>query len=275
MSDHDHHNHDDHKHGLEFDLERLLQQKRGRRGVLTLLGGGSVAAMAMGYGGSALAAELCVVDASETNGPYPADGSNSAKGNTSNILSETGVVRSDIRSSFGTSTNTAAGVPLTLKIKIGDANNACAALPGYVIYVWHCTNDGLYSLYTAPDENYLRGVQVADDDGMVTFTTIFPGCYMGRWPHIHFEVYPSADVATDHRNAVLTSQFAMPTDACNEVYNNVAGYEASIRTFAAITIPSDNVFGDNSDDEMTMMTPALTGNNTDGYVAEVTVGVAV
>ena len=272
MADDDH---DDHRHGLEFDLERLLQQRRGRRGVLALLGGGGVAAMVAGYGGSALAEDaICIVDASETAGPYPGDGSNTARGSTSNILSESGVVRSDIRSSFGVSTNTAAGVPLTLRIKIGDAGNACAALPGYAIYVWHCTQDGKYSLYTAPDENYLRGVQVAGEDGTVTFTTIFPGCYDGRWPHIHFEVYPSADVATDHRNAVLTSQFAMPAEACREVYDTTAGYEASIRNFARISIDSDNVFRDNSDAEMTMMTPALTGNSTDGYVAEVTVGVA-
>jgi protocatechuate 3,4-dioxygenase beta subunit len=272
MSEHDH---DDHKHGLEFDLEALAKQRMGRRGLLALLGGGSVAALAMAYTPGALAADaVCVVDATETNGPYPADGTNNAPGNTSNILSDSGVVRSDIRSSFGTSTNTAAGVPLTLKIKLGNANKGCAALPGYVIYIWHCTNDGLYSLYTAPDENYLRGVQVADADGMVTFTTIFPGCYDGRWPHIHFEVYPSLDVATDHRNAVLTSQFAMPQDACKAVYDATPGYEASISNLTRISIDSDNVFRDNSDDEMTMMTPALTGNVTDGYVAEVTVGVA-
>ena len=269
------HDHDDHKHGLEFDLEALAKQRMGRRGLLALLGGGSVAALAMAYAPGALAAdEVCVVDATETQGPYPADGSNNAPGNTSNILSESGVVRSDISSSFGVSTNAAAGVPLTLRIKLGDAGNGCAALPGYAIYVWHCTQDGKYSLYTAPDENYLRGVQVADADGMVTLTTIFPGCYDGRWPHIHFEVYDNIDKATDHRNAVLTSQFALPTDACNEVYPNVAGYEASVDNFKRISIASDNVFRDNSEDEMSMMTPALTGNVTDGYVAEVTVGIA-
>jgi protocatechuate 3,4-dioxygenase beta subunit len=272
MSEHDH---DDHKHGLEFDLEALAQQRMRRRGVLALLGGGSVAALAMAYVPSALAADgICVVDASETAGPYPGDGSNTAAGNTSNILTESGVVRSDIRSSFGVSTNTAAGIPLTLKIKLGDAGNSCAALPGYAIYLWHCTQDGKYSLYTAPDENYLRGVQVADADGMVTFTTIFPGCYDGRWPHIHFEVYESLDKATDHKNAVLTSQFALPAETCKEVYDSAAGYEASIDAFSRISIDSDNVFRDNSDDEMTMMTPALTGNVTDGYVAEVTVGIA-
>ncbi len=272
MSEHDH---DDHKHGLEFDLEALARQRMGRRGMLALLGGGSVAALVGSYAPSALAVDaICVVDASETAGPYPGDGSNNAPGNTSNILSDSGVVRSDITSSFGTSTNAAAGIPLTLKIKIGDAGNACAALPGYAIYVWHCTNDGKYSLYTEPDENYLRGVQVADAAGMVSFTTIFPGCYDGRWPHIHFEVYETLDKATDHRNAVLTSQFALPTAACNEVYPNAAGYEASVSNFARISIDSDNVFRDNSTVEMTMMTPALTGSVTDGYVAEVTVGVA-
>jgi protocatechuate 3,4-dioxygenase beta subunit len=244
--------------------------------MLALLGGGSVAALVGAYAPGALAADaVCVAVASETNGPYPGDGSNTAPGGTSNILAESGVVRSDIRSSFGTSTNVAAGVPLTLKIKLGDANNGCAALAGYAIYIWHCTQDGLYSLYTAPDENYLRGVQVAGEDGVVTFTTIFPGCYPGRWPHIHFEVYPSLDVATDHQNAVLTSQFAMPAEACKTVYDNVAGYEASISSFGRISIASDNVFRDNSDDEMTMMTPALSGNTTEGYTAEATVGIAV
>ncbi len=272
MSDHDH---DDHKHGLEFDLEALARQRMGRRGLLALLGGGSVAALVGGLSTGAVAQDaICVVDATETAGPYPGDGSNTSSGNTSNILTDSGVVRSDITTSFGTSTNTAAGVPLTLKIKLGNANNACAALPGYAIYLWHATQDGKYSLYTKPDENYLRGVQVADADGNVTFTTIFPGCYDGRWPHIHFEIYPSLDVATDHRNAVLTSQFALPADACNEVFDQVQGYEASVSNFARISIASDNVFRDNSETEMTMMTPTVTGDVSNGYVAEVTVGIA-
>jgi protocatechuate 3,4-dioxygenase beta subunit len=272
MSQHDH---DDHKHGLQFDLEALARQRMGRRGMLALLGGGSVAALVSSYAPGAMAAdEICVGDASETGGPFPGDGSNNAPGNTSNILSESGVVRSDIRTSFGTSTNAAAGIPLTLRIKLGDANNACAALPGYAIYVWQATLDGKYSLYTDPDENYLRGVQVADADGYVTFTTIFPGCYDGRWPHIHFEIYKNLDAATDHRNAVLTSQFALPSATCDEVYDQVAGYEASVAAFARISIARDMVFSDNSEDQMAMMTPSVTGNITDGYVAEVTVGIA-
>jgi protocatechuate 3,4-dioxygenase beta subunit len=273
MSEHDH---DDHKHGLQFDLEALARQRMGRRGLLALLGGGSVAALAASMSTGAVAQdEICVVDATETAGPYPGDGSNNAPGNTSNILTESGVVRSDIRTSFGTSTNLAAGLPLTLRIKLGDANKDCAALPGYAIYVWHCTTDGRYSLYTDPDENYLRGVQVADADGYVTFTTIFPGCYDGRWPHIHFEVYESLDQATDHRNAVLTSQFALPGDVCKAVYDGSPDYVASVSNLTRISIERDMVFSDNSDDQMAMMTPAVTGDIANGYVAEVTVGIAV
>ena len=69
------------------------------------------------------------------------------------------------------------------------------------MYLWHCTADGNYSLYSSgiTNQNYLRGVQVSDASGLVSFTSIFPGCYSGRWPHIHFEVYRSLALATSGR----------------------------------------------------------------------------
>lgn len=266
--------HDDHKHGLEFDLEALSAQRLRRRHMLGMLGSGTLVALAASVPGLAQAAELCLVDAETTNGPYPADGTNTAKGSTSNILAESGVVRSDIRSSFGTSTNTAAGIPLTLKLKLADYGKACAALPGATIYVWHCTRDGLYSLYTAPEENYLRGVQVAGDDGYVSFTTIFPGCYPGRWPHIHFEVYRDEASATDHRNALLTSQLALPKDICDLVYAT-EGYTESPRNLAELTLSTDNVFSGASADQLTLMTPSVTGSVAEGFVATATIAVEV
>lgn len=263
--------HDDHRHGLEFDLEALARQRLGRRSLLGLIGGTGLVALAPGL---AQAAEACLVDAQTTNGPYPADGSNTAPGGTSNILADSGVIRSDIRSSFGTSASTAPGVPLTLRLQLADFAQDCAPLPGATIYVWHCTQDGLYSLYTVPDENYLRGVQIAGDDGMVSFTTIFPGCYAGRWPHIHFEVYADAASATDHRNALLTSQFALPQDICEAVYAT-AGYEDSPRNLAQLTLGTDNVFSRTNADQLDMMTPEVTGSIEAGFVATVTVAVAL
>ncbi len=263
--------HDDHRHGLEFDLEALAQQRLRRRGLIGLMGGG-LALVASGMPGLAAAAELCLVDAETTNGPYPADGTNSAPGGTSNILAESGVVRSDIRSSFGNSTTLAQGVPLTLTLKLADFGANCAALAGATIYVWHCTQDGLYSLYTAPDENYLRGVQVADQDGQVSFTTIFPGCYPGRWPHIHFEVYRDEASATDHRNALRTSQLALPQEICETVYA-VSGYGESARNLGQLTLQTDNVFSGATTDQLTLMTPKVTGSVSEGYVATATIAV--
>jgi protocatechuate 3,4-dioxygenase beta subunit len=124
-------------------------------------------------------------------------------------------------------------------------------------------------MYTAADQNYLRGVQETDSDGTVTFKSIFPACYSGRWPHIHFEVFSSLEAATSAGSKVATSQLALPKAPCDEVFATT-GYEASVKTFAQITLASDNVFSDGASSE----TPSVTGNTTDGYVASLTVGVA-
>ena len=62
-------------------------------------------------------------------GPDPADGRNTAPGVTSNVLTQSGVIRSDIRTSFvGSSTTAAPGVPIRLTITVVNVNSACAAL---------------------------------------------------------------------------------------------------------------------------------------------------
>jgi protocatechuate 3,4-dioxygenase beta subunit len=138
--------------------------------------------------------------------PYPADGSNGPT-----VLSQSGVVRGDIRSSFAGLSGTAPGVPLNIVLTIVSAST-CTPLAGRAVYLWHCDRGGLYSLYSqgATNQNYLRGVQEADASGRVTFTSIYPGCYAGRWPHIHFEVFPSLSAAASVANKVATSQIACP-----------------------------------------------------------------
>ncbi|MFT4177854.1 MAG: intradiol ring-cleavage dioxygenase [Thermomonas sp.] len=217
-----------------------------------------------------------MTDPQETNGPYPADGSNSINGSVVNVLSSSGIVRSDIRSSFGISTNTAPGVPLTLTIKLANTNASCAGLSGYAVYLWHCTRDGLYSLYSSgvQNENYLRGLQVSDSNGELTFQTIYPGCYSGRWPHIHFEVYPSLSVATHRNNAVLVGQMAMPEGISRTVYAGGSGYSTSTSNLNQISLSSDNVFGDNTAAQLAQQTPSLTGSVANGYTGTILVGLA-
>ncbi len=166
-------------------------------------------------------------------------------------------------------------MPLTLTITLANSNNLCALLPGAAIYLWHCTRDGNYSLYSSglTGENYLRGVQVANASGQVTFTTIFPGCYNGRYPHIHLEVFRSVGLAIGGSQSALVSQLALPRADCVTVYGGATGYSSSLTALNGITLASDNVFGDNTAAQLAAETIALSGNITNGYSGAVTVGV--
>ncbi len=200
----------------------------------------------------------------ETAGPFPGDGSNGPT-----VLSSTGVVRGDIRSSFAGLNGTADGVPLTLELTIVSAST-CAPLAGRAVYIWHCDRPGRYSLYSAgvTNQNYLRGVQEADANGKVRFTTIYPGCYAGRWPHIHFEVFPSLAAATSVANKNATSQIALPK-ATNDLVYATAGYEASVVNQRQVTLASDMVFSDGSSLELA----TIAGSVAAGLTATLTVGV--
>lgn len=224
-------------------------------------------------GGTGSSTGNCVQYATETNGPYPADGTNRSNGSTSNVITQNGFVRSDIRSSVSTG-NTAAGTELTLTVTLVDVNDDCAALEGYAIYVWHCDAEGDYSLYDLPAEDFLRGLQTTDANGQVTFTTIVPGTYNGRYPHIHFEVFSSITNATTGRYAQLISQFAVPKETLASIYAQDTSYAASVNALNATTLSSDNVFGDNSDEQIDAMTLAMSGSVAGGYTATATVGIA-
>ena len=204
----------------------------------------------------------------ETAGPYPADGSQASRQGL-NALALSGIVRRDIRTSLGTG-KVAAGIPTTLELTLVDVNKNYAPLKDYAMYLWHCDRDGNYSMYSngVTSEDYLRGVQVADANGKITFDTIFPACYSGRWPHVHFEVYPSLASATSATNAINTSQLALPEDVCKAAYATT-GYEKSVSNLSKVTLNSDNVFGDGHDWQVA----TVTGDTTNGYVVRLTVGV--
>lgn len=299
---------EDHDLGLHHDLQVMASRTLQRRRLLSLFGSGAAAAAvtACGGGGSssgtsgttttattgtttttttgatgtttttATSSTACIANPTETNGPYPADGTNSVNGTISNILTATGVVRSDITTSFNGLSGTATGVPLVLTIKLVNTNAGCAALEGYAIYVWHCDSQGRYSLYSSAiqNQNYLRGVQVTNANGEVTFTTLYPACYSGRWPHIHFEVFPSLATATAQGNAALTSQFAMPAAINTVVFNGSSAYAASVANYASISLTSDAVFGDDTSAQIAAMTPTLAGSVANGFTGTVTVGIA-
>jgi len=271
--------HDDHG-GLHRDLT-ATGSAMGRREVLRrfAFGAGALALLGCGDAGTGMTAgadttidtgtgassnSSCSRIPSETAGPFPGDGSNGA-----NVLNQTGVVRSDIRSSFAGLSGSAAGVPLSIRLTLVSAST-CAVLAGRAVYLWHCDALGRYSLYTSgvTNQNYLRGVQEADANGVVTFTSIYPGCYSGRWPHIHFEVYATLASSTSVSNKIATSQIALPKAANDLVYAQ-SGYGSSASNASQITLASDGVFSDGASLELA----TVTGSVSSGFVASLTVAV--
>jgi protocatechuate 3,4-dioxygenase beta subunit len=260
---------EEHDLGLSHDLPRLVSRRR----ALGLLAGGlgatALAACASSDDGTQVTTSSGGSSTAEvpeeTAGPYPGDGSNGP-----NVLAESGVVRSDITSSFGGATGKASGVPTTIEMKLLDVAAGGKALAGAAVYVWHCDMPGRYSMYDAEiaDENYLRGVQVSDKQGKVRFATIFPAAYSGRWPHVHFEVYESLEAATAAGSKLRTSQIALPQDACDAVYAT-DGYEQSVQNLAQTSLDSDMVFSDGYASQLA----DWSGSASDGIALRLNVGV--
>jgi len=272
--------------GLAFDIETMLDRRRVLKlmgfaglsaGLVALAGcapsagasssaGAATTTPSAGASASAASAADCDVIPEETAGPFPGDGSNGP-----DVLGQSGVVRSDIRSSFGDLSGTAEGVPLTIRIAIQDASKDCAPIANAAVYVWHCDRGGGYSLYSqgVTDQNYLRGVQGAGSDGVVTFESVFPACYSGRWPHIHFEVYRDLAAATDDANKIATSQIALPEDVCRTVYATT-GYEQSVRNLQRVSLTTDMGF---RDDAAAHQLGTVAGDSTQGYTVTLEVPV--
>jgi protocatechuate 3,4-dioxygenase beta subunit len=196
------------------------------------------------------------VAATETEGPYPLRA----------ILANTAIVRADM-------TEGKTGVPLTLRIKLVDVNNSCAAIANAWVYIWHCDKDGLYSGYDATnnagqaDYTYLRGIQKSDSSGFVTFKTIYPGWYEGRITHIHCMVFLAGSTLSSTSSSMATTQFAFPLTTTTAVYASSAythGQNTSVTSFA-----SDNVFSDGTSTEML----TVSGSVKAGYVAGIVIGV--
>ncbi|MEK8073566.1 intradiol ring-cleavage dioxygenase [Rhodococcoides navarretei] len=258
--------------GAGFDITTLITRRR----VLSIVGAGAGAVALAACSSTSSSGSVTSTTASmtasatteipqETNGPYPADGSNGV-----NVLEESGIVRSDITSSLDGGT-TVSGVPLSFTFSLTDMANDNRPFEGAAVYLWQCDADGQYSMYSegVEDETYLRGIQAAGADGTVTFETIVPGCYSGRWTHMHFEVHPDAGSATNADNAIATSQVAFPQDILDAIYQ-LDTYPNSAQNLAQLgSLDNDNVFGDGYDLEM----GTFSGDPTSGYVGSLAVSI--
>ncbi|WP_163409835.1 dioxygenase family protein [Flavobacterium ajazii] len=174
----------------------------------------------------------CSLSPTETRGPFP-------------ILTPVQYVRASI---IGDRT----GVALLMTLTIEDQSNGCTPLANVFVDVWQCDKDGLYSQYnTQTSANYLRGRQTTDQNGKVSFISIFPGWYSGRAPHIHVEIL------TPEGRSLLVTQIAFPVSAYMSVYT-ADGYNGAPDT----SNTQDSIFSNSLTGNMA---DSVTGNNIDGY----------
>lgn len=135
------------------------------------------------------------------------------------------------------------GTPLQLTLTVVDGAD-CRPIRDAVVDIWHADHRGVYSGYTnqghdgdidATGETYLRGLQVTDADGRVTFDTIFPGWYRGRATHIHFKVHLD-------KQTLITSQLYFP-DSVSDAIHVAAPYDV---IGPRDTVNADDNFGGDS-----------------------------
>ena len=209
--------------------------------------GSSADSTSTGTGGTTTA---CSATPTETSGPYPYD-----------LSADSAIYRTDI-------TEGKTGIPLSLTLTLVNSNDDCTVISGARVDIWHCDKDGYYSEYDEPGylgtedntgKTFLRGIQLSDTNGQVSFTTIYPGWYTGRVTHIHVEVFVGSVLQ-------LTTQLAFPDSLTTTVYNTSL-YSAHGQN--TVTNSSDQVFSDSYNSELL----TITGDTTNGYTATFKVGV--
>ncbi len=183
----------------------------------------------------------CTVTNSETEGPFPTKIPSSLQ--QTNIVSDR------------------TGVPMTVKIFIKNKNGDCVVLKEAIVDIWHCDADGNYSQYGGTglqsinytSASFLRGRQVTDANGQVTFGSLFPGWYGGRAPHIHVHIYNATG------KSLLVTQIAFPKEVCDNVYTKATSFYK--KGTQDTTNERDNVFGDGYANELA----SIEGSISAGY----------
>jgi len=192
----------------------------------------------------------CTVAPTETEGPFP-------------TKAPASYVRNDI-------TNARSGYKMTANITIGNTNNSCAGLANAIVDIWHCDAEGNYSEYGGSgmqstnyqSVHFLRGRQTTDANGLVSFTSIFPGWYNGRATHIHVHIYNASG------KSLKVTQIAFP-EGTGSAVALVNGYAKGMNGYTSNS--RDNVF---SDDSAGIELATVTGNTTDGFELAIKLNVA-
>jgi len=191
----------------------------------------------------------CPVSPSETAGPFP-------------TITPSSWERTDI-------VDGRTGIPFNINIHIMNKNANCTALQNAIVDIWHCDKDGNYSEYGGSgmqqtnytSVHFLRGRQVTNNNGLVSFTSIFPGWYNGRATHIHVHVYSETGAS------LLITQISFPEGSGSAVQlvnaSTENGYTKGMNGYTFKE--DDNVF---SDDITNAELATVSGTVPDGFNLE-------
>jgi len=247
-----------------------VQEEVSRRGVLQGIVG-SAAALAFGCGGSAATGTGGAGGATASSGTGTATCAATLEGEIGPYFADdsaTGFNRSNIIANIdGTEVQT--GIPFTLNVTVIDSEKDCAPYMGAQIDIWHCNSSGIYSDQASESttgKNWLRGYQITDAKGQVTFTTVIPGWYSGRTTHIHLRVRSSYSEASSTSDGTNTTQVFFDQAFIDTLATTVTPYDAEGTN--PTTNAGDRVYASQTQGENQMI---LTGNDTSGYSASVTI----
>jgi protocatechuate 3,4-dioxygenase beta subunit len=207
-------------------------------GVITVTVNGSTVTSTTTF---TLVAAACVATASETAGPFPTKDPSS-------------LLKQNI-------TGDRTGIPFSTIITLLNKNNDCSALEGAYVDIWHCDKDGYYSEYGGTNmqqvdytsNHFLRGRQISNSAGMVSFDSIFPGWYQSRATHIHVHIYNASG------NSLLVTQIGFPegTNSAVALVNAASSYGYTKGMSGYTYNNQDNVFTDSQTTEIGVVTGSV------------------
>ncbi|WP_025668117.1 dioxygenase family protein [Aquimarina megaterium] len=149
------------------------------------------------------------------------------------------------------------GVSLLINLTIQDVNTYCKPLPNVNVDIWQCDAKGNYSEYSHQldgdfrGKHFLRGRQITDSNGKVSFISIFPGWYPGRAPHLHLEILNKKG------KSLLVTQIAFPDEVSDTIYKS-KDYKSKVDT----NNKQDYEFRDSISENLV---DTITGDNKNGY----------
>jgi protocatechuate 3,4-dioxygenase beta subunit len=235
----------------------------GSAGVVLVWGCGDITSSASSDASSDAITEpdatTCTATPEGEIGPYFADDS------------AAGFDRSDIVSDLdGTRTQT--GIPLVLTVTVIDTENGCVPYANAQVDIWHCNAAGVYSDEESEGtdtESWLRGYQLTDVNGRVTFTTIIPGWYAGRTTHIHLRVRSTYSTASSTTDGTNTTQLFFEQTLIDDLATSVAPYSSQGQN--PTTNATDHVYNGETNGANVL---TLAGD-TSGYTTSITIGLPI